>query len=558
VETNAHVHRLHQLVGAPSFGTLVTGLALGALALVILRAVVSMAVEYALQRYAASCQNRLARDLLTECVHAPYPWFLTRNASLLARLFYDDVSQWSRGFVQRLMSILSDGITTLFAGALLLAFAPILGVVVMAVLGAVAYGLMSWVRPKLARLSRRKREALEATLMSASQALSGIKDVKLSSREGYFIRLFDRSYREASQTHALLNLWHQIVPLGLPVVGLAGVIGIVLVQVEMGRSRGEIAAQTALLFLVSSRIVPAISQLSTSVGLLWNVAPYVQALHELRTSVADEVARRPRLIAAAEAPAWDGSWTELTLSRIGFTYPRATVPALRDVSLSLSAGRAYGLAGPSGAGKSTLVDLLLRLLDPTEGALRLDGQPMDAVDVRAWQSRIGYVPQSPFIADDTLRANVAFGVAREQIDDDWVRECLRLAHLETLLAELGLDAPLGDRGLRVSGGQRQRIAIARALYNRPRLLVLDEATSALDRISEGVIQEAIEGLRGQVTTVTIAHRLATIEHCDTIFLFEDGRLAAQGRYDELLASSLLFRRMASERDEPSPVLAHGA
>ena len=151
-----------------------------------------------------------------------------------------------------------------------------------------------------------------------------------------------------------------------------------------------------------------------------------------------------------------------------------------------------------------------------------------------------------------------FRSARDKVDDDQVRACLCKAQLEPLLAELeqGLDTPMGDRGVRVSGGQRQRIAIARALYGRPSLLVLDEATSALDRIGESAVQDALDGLRGQVTTVTIAHRLATIRHCDTIFLLDGGHLVAQGGYDELLAQSLLFRRMASDRTEQGAAVAH--
>jgi ATP-binding cassette, subfamily B, bacterial PglK len=558
IQTNVHVRRLYELMGSPSYSHLLALLALGALALVGARAVVSMLVEYVSQRYVAACQSRLARDLLTECVNAPYPWFLTRNASLVAKLFYSDVSLWSRGFVQRLMSMTSDAIAATFATALLLTLAPLLGLIVIVGVGAITVALMAVVRPRLALLAERKRAALDRAVMASTQAIAGIKDVKLSSNEDYFVRMFDEAHRVVSVTHARLNIWQQIVPFALPVAGLGGIILIVLLQVQMGRSRGEIAAQTALLLLVSSRIVPSVSQLASSTSSLWNTGPHVDTLHELRASVAAETARRPRL--HAEAAPWDGAWQELALARVGYTYPKASAPALRDVSLVFRAGEAYGLAGPSGAGKSTFVDLLLRLLDPTEGEMRVDGRPLDAIDLRGWQSRIGYVPQSPFIADDTLRANVAFGVPRERVDDAWVRECLRLAHLDGVLPglEAGLDTSLGDRGMRMSGGQRQRIAIARALYRRPQLLVLDEATSALDRISEGVIQEAIDGLRGQVTTVTIAHRLATIEHCDTIFLFEEGRLAAQGTYDELMKQSALFRRMAAERAEDPTVLAHGA
>jgi ABC-type multidrug transport system fused ATPase/permease subunit len=556
IETNAQLRRLHQLVGSPPHPRLLAELAIAALLLVVLRSVVSGLLQYGVQRYGADCQNRLARDLLEECVHAPYPWFLTRNSSVLARLFYDDVSQWSRGFVQRLMVIVDNAITVVLGGALLIFLAPAMGLAVVIGMGALAYGLMALVRPRVEQLARVKRAALDRTIMTASQALAGIKDVKLSSREGHFVGVFAESYAVASDSHALLNLWQQLVPLTLPVVGLASLMGLVALQWRSGTARGEIAAEMALLVLISSRIVPALSQLSSSVGQLWNIYPIVQGLHDLRASFAD-VALAPAPVTITTGEDWDGRWRELKFTHVGFTYPGASGGALRDLSAELGVGGAYGVAGPSGAGKSTFVDLLLRLLEPTEGSILLDGRPIASLDRRAWQSRIGYVAQSPYLSDDTLRANVAFGVPREKVDDDHVRACLRKAQLEALLAELehGLDTPMGDRGVRVSGGQRQRIAIARALYGRPTLLVLDEATSALDRIGESAVQDALDALRGQVTTVTIAHRLATIRHCDTIFLLDDGRLVAQGGYDELLAQSLLFRRMASDRTERDAAVA---
>jgi ATP-binding cassette, subfamily B, bacterial PglK len=557
IDTNVQLHRLHRMVGSPAHPRLLAILAVAALVLIALRSLVSGLVQYGVQRYGAECQNRLARDLLDRCVHAPYPWFLTRNASLLARLLYDDVAQWSRGFVQRLMVIAENVITLLLGAVLLLALAPGLGLAVVVALGALSFGLMALVRPRLAHLSRVKRAALDRTIMTASQALSGIKDVKLSSREGYFVGVFSESYDVASDAHARLNLWQQLVPLTLPVVGVASLMALVAFQWRTGTPRGEIAAEMALLVLISSRIVPALAQLSSSVGLLWNVDPFVQGLHDLRASIAAAGPPPAAAPAGPPEPPWDGSWTDLAFDRVAFTYPGASELALHDVSVVLSSGRAYGVAGPSGAGKSTFVDLLLRLLDPSEGAVLLDGRPLAAIDRRAWQSRIGYVSQSPYIADDTLRANVAFGVAPDKIDDDQVRACLRQAQLEPLLAELehGLDTSMGDRGTRVSGGQRQRIAIARALYGRPTLLVLDEATSALDRIGEAAIQQALDALRGQVTTVTIAHRLATIRHCDRIFVLDEGRVVAQGAYDDLLAQNLLFRRMASDRTEQNAVVA---
>jgi ABC-type multidrug transport system fused ATPase/permease subunit len=206
------------------------------------------------------------------------------------------------------------------------------------------------------------------------------------------------------------------------------------------------------------------------------------------------------------------------------------------------------VAGPSGAGKSTAIDILVGLLSPVEGSIKVDSGGSVNLHSASWRGQIGFVPQEPFIADATLQANVAFGVPADQVDEDRVRECLELANLGEFLSELkaGLDTGLGDRGERMSGGQKQRVAIARALYRQPTLLVLDEATSALDAENERAIQEALENLQGRLTVVIIAHRLTTLRRCDTIFLLDQGKLAAQGTHAELMKSNTLFQSLAGE------------
>lgn len=545
-EQSRPIQVLESLLGASDYAGLVQRLASVVLLLLMSNALASLLLQYRLNLFASRCQTRLGRELLQECVAAPYSWFLSRNPTSLARFFYDDVSQWSRGFVQRLMTMANAGITAVIGTALILAVAPKIGLLTLIVVGGAAVAALALVRPRLQLLAREKRASLDRTLLTASQVLSGIKDVKLSSRSDFFVRLFAEAYRTTGRTHARLSALQLVVPTGLPVLGQVVLVAVGLLLIAGGQSRGALAGQMALLVLASARVVPAISQLSSSIALLWNVNPYLEAIRDLRRSLRE--AREQSAVPSRGEP-WNGEWERLSLVEVGYQYPAAEVEALRGVALELKEGRAYGVAGPSGAGKSTLVDLILGLLEPTSGEILLDGRPLSRIDRAAWQGRIGYVAQSPYLADDTLRANVAFGVRRKDVDDAWVRECLETACLADLLADLGqgLDTPMGDRGARVSGGQRQRIAIARALYNRPRLLVLDEATSALDRISENSIQAAIAALHGRLTTLTIAHRLATIRHCDTIFLLERGQLAAEGRFEELLASSSLFRQMATDR-----------
>ena len=230
-----------------------------------------------------------------------------------------------------------------------------------------------------------------------------------------------------------------------------------------------------------------------------------------------------------------------------FSYPLAERKALQGLSLSIPARTTVGIVGGTGAGKTTAVDLMLGLLTVQEGTLAVDGMPITARNLRAWQDNIGYVPQAIFLTDDTVAANIAFGIPPEQVDRAAVERAARIAELHDFVTEelpQGYDTLVGERGIRLSGGQRQRIGIARALYHDPDVLIMDEATSALDNLTEKAVMDAVHNLGHAKTIVLIAHRLTTVQSCDTIFMLEHGRLIAQGCYDELLDSSRKFRAMA--------------
>ena len=215
--------------------------------------------------------------------------------------------------------------------------------------------------------------------------------------------------------------------------------------------------------------------------------------------------------------------------------------------MTIPARTTVGLVGGTGAGKTTVVDLILGLLEPQKGAIRVDGVPITAANRRAWQRTIGYVPQPIFLTDESVAANIAFGLPPEAIDRAAVERAARIAELhDFIMDELpqGYDTPVGERGVRLSGGQRQRIGIARALYHDPDVLILDEATSALDNLTEKAVMDAVHNLGHAKTIILIAHRLSTVRACDTIFMMEQGRVVAQGSYDELIAGNQTFRAMA--------------
>jgi ATP-binding cassette, subfamily B, bacterial PglK len=232
----------------------------------------------------------------------------------------------------------------------------------------------------------------------------------------------------------------------------------------------------------------------------------------------------------------------LVLDGITFQYDRTDLPALHGVSVKIPHGTSVGIIGESGAGKTTLVDVILGLLKPTQGRVLLDGADIQT-NLRAWQDQIGYVPQSVFLTDDTIRRNVAFGVPLTDIDNQAVRRAIRAAQLEEFVAALpeGLDTIVGERGVKLSGGQRQRIGIARALYHNPAVLVLDEATSSLDSGTERGVMEAVSALHGDKTILIVAHRLSTVEDCDHIFRLEKGELVEEGTYESVVKLQTIAR-----------------
>ena len=237
---------------------------------------------------------------------------------------------------------------------------------------------------------------------------------------------------------------------------------------------------------------------------------------------------------------------EISLKNITFNYPGKKSFALKDVSLTIKANTTVGFVGTSGSGKSTLIDVIIGLIKPQQGEVMIDGIPLIKKNLRSWQDKIGFVPQSIFLTEGTIAENVAFGIQQDQIDYSQVEKALKLANIHEWVLGLksGIYSKVGERGVQLSGGQRQRIGIARALYYEADVLVFDEATSALDGITEKIIMDAIQDFKGQKTIILIAHRLKTIQNCDQIFMMEKGRVIDCGTYQQLLEKNEQFKKMS--------------
>lgn len=548
VQTNVYIRSLWTMVGEPSINEFALVLATATSVIVVVGSGLNLMAQVQANRFAASCQERLGRDLMTALIQAPYLWHLQRNPLVLGSLFQSHIVLWSRDMVRRIATMAGQLAAIVLPAAALIGWSPLYGALLMLVVTVALIILLGFVRRRTTSLLRRKKQAEQQLHIFLAEALQGIKDLKLSSRESDFLRTFIRYYHITSRNFSAANNWALLPTQFVLIAGQLGILGVGIGLFLYGLEGGALASTMAIVVLVASRVFPAMNRMGTAINGLSSVISWIETLDETLASLR---LASPRATISKGTPK-RLQWHEIAIREASFTYPKSEKPALQATSVRLCKGGAYAFAGASGAGKSTLVDLILGLLEPSTGSVEVDGKMIDEVTRGPWQAGIGYVPQLPMINDASLRENIAFGIPREKIDDTKVHQCISLAHLADLLAELpdDLDTLLGDRGARLSGGQRQRVAIARALYSDPDILVLDEATSSLDTLSEHAIRDALLGLHGKITIISIAHRFSTIRSCDCIFLMEKGRVVAQGSFDALLSQSDLFRRLAGS-SEPS-------
>jgi len=489
-------------------------LGLASIALVVGSSIFKIVTQHLLNRFVNLQRHSLSSRLLSRYLHQPYEFFLDRNPAILSKNVLSEVDQLMFDVVKPLSQLVAQGAVVLAMALLVLTYDPLMAVFLVATL-ALLYGtIYGLVRIRLGHIGRERRQANGQRFQACNEVLGGIKDVKVTHSAAAYMQKFNyasRLYSRHSATNETLNQS----PLYLvESIGYSGLIIIALVLLMGSNDIAHVLPALGLYGFAAYRMLPAAQVMYRGFARLKFASAALDAIYRdlaLPEQVASESADVLPLT------------REIRLHGIRYAYPSTPEkPVFDNYDLVIPANTSVGIVGKSGAGKSTLMDILLGLLTPQAGTLSVDGVSVEANNVAAWQRSIGYVPQHIYLADSSVKENIAFGISLGQIDMKAVERAARAAQIhDFVITELpqGYETPVGDRGVRLSGGQRQRVGIARALYSDPSVLLLDEATSSLDSETEEGFNEAVKELSGSKTIVVISHKETSLESChETVFV----------------------------------------
>ena len=473
----------------------------------------------------------ISKRLLEGYLHQPYSWFLSRHSADLGKNILGEVNIFV-GYMSLLIELISKCIVTFVLIVLLVIVDPKLALIIGCTVGLV-YGIIYFItHGYVVRMGKKRYETNNLRFKIVLEAFSAAKEVKIGALEQAFIERFSDPAKTYSKVMASSAVIRDIPRFAIEAVGFGGIILIILYMMSTAGNFNQIIPIISLYVFAGYRLMPAVQIIYGSFSKVNFLNTSVNKLYE--------DTRKLRSIASNLDQEILPLNKTITLKNVDYNYPSSSRVALKNINLTIPVKSIIGLVGVTGSGKTTTVDIILGLLEAQKGTLEVDGKVITEQNSRAWQRSIGYVPQQIFLADDTIEANIAFGVEEKNINREAVKRASKIANLHNfIIDELPnqYKATIGERGVRLSGGQRQRIGIARALYHNPQVLILDEATSALDNQTEKVVMEAVNNLSNNITIILIAHRLSTVKKCDKIFLLEKGEIKNQGTFDELINNS---------------------
>ncbi|EPJ54053.1 MAG: hypothetical protein OFPI_07990 [Osedax symbiont Rs2] len=475
-------------------------------------------------------QAKLSQNLFTIYLKRPYVFHIQRNSAELVRNVTSEVAVFTEALAAALL-LFSELLVLLGISILLISIEPLGALVIGIILGSAAWSMYYLTRKRIGKWGALRQHHDGLRIQHLQQGLGGVKDVKLLGREQEFLNVYRTHNFNSARMWKLQTTLQNLPRLMFEMLAVIALALLVITMIYLGKNLNEIVPVLGLFAAAAFRMMPSITRILVSMQAL---RYRISAIDTLYRELDAEIIKQPENRGGSSP-----FINELTLKNVVFFYPATKKPVLDSITLTIKKGQSVGFIGMSGSGKSSLVDVILGLLTPSSGIVDVDGVNIQN-DLRGWQKQIGYVSQSTFLTDDTLKRNVAFGIADKEIDEAAVFRAIKLAQLDEFVNSLpaGVETMVGERGVLLSGGQRQRIGIARALYHDPEILVLDEATSALDIYTEEGVMNSITALHGKKTVIIVAHRLSTVEHCDKLFRLKIGKIIEQGKPEDVLLNSM--------------------
>jgi ABC-type multidrug transport system fused ATPase/permease subunit len=479
-------------------------------------------------------------NLLEKYLRQPYIFYLNINTANLSKNILVDILVFVSNTLVSLLQIIASSIISLSIIILLIILSPILALILSLILGISYISIFSIVRKFLAKKGKERTLQNSLKFKYINETFGGIKDIKILGKEKVFLNFFSGPSKKYSMADAISEVVNDIPKYLLETIAMGGMIAAIIIMIRNGSMIDEFLPLLTVYAFGAYRLLPTLQKIframanikyhSSIIDTLYNDYVILPNWNELK----DDVLRLEFT-------------QQIKLQNIIFSYPNTRNDTIKNQSITIESNTSIALVGPTGCGKTTFVDIILGLLEPNAGKLLIDNVEVTDTNRQNWQKNLGYVPQSIYLTDDTIRNNIAFGIAHEKINDDAVIKAAQLANIhDFVVSELaeGYNTVIGERGIRLSGGQRQRIGIARAVYHDPSVLILDEATSALDGLTENVIMDAIRNFSHKKTIIMIAHRITTVKNCDVIYFMEKGAIVDHGKYDELYEKNIAFRKMA--------------
>lgn len=485
-------------------------------------------------------QGELSSQLMRAYLSAPYTFHLSRNSADLIQNIINETERFANGFMMPLLTCISNAVVIVALISLLIA-TDVMAVVIIAGIGIISIALFYRFKDRIGRWGEEGSEARTEMIRVINHSLGGLKETKIIGCEPYFEKQLEVQIRKFATSISSALIFSNLPRYVIEAFLITFLIGFTLLFITINRENTQnLSSVLGIFALASIRLLPAAGNLISAINGIkyhaYTVDKLYLDLQEIKAVNQAKINIKEGTLDKKENFATIPFEDRITLEQVSYTYPNAAQKSLKEVSLTIQKGKSIGLIGKSGAGKTTLVDVILGLLTPQEGDIKVDDVSIYRNNINYWRNLIGYVPQSIFLIDDTLEKNIAFGVNDLDINYTRLQKAIEAAQLNELIENLpqGLQTMVGERGVMLSGGQRQRVGIARALYHEREVLVFDEATAALDNETESLVTEAIKSLSGKKTMIIIAHRLSTIEHCDRIYMMKNGGVVAEGSYQEVV------------------------